>query len=48
MSMKKITDDVKGFLDKNSKIKSLLVICLVLIFILIASLLGKAQADKKE
>ena len=36
MSMKKITDDVKGFLDKNSKIKSLLVICLVLIFILIA------------
>lgn len=36
MSMKKITDDVKDFLDKNSKLKNLIVICLVLVFILIA------------
>ncbi|WP_294402028.1 stage III sporulation protein AG [uncultured Clostridium sp.] len=36
MSMKKITDDVKDFLDKNSKLKNLIVICLILVFILIA------------
>lgn len=36
MSMKKITDDIKDFLENNSKIKNLIVICLVLVFILIA------------
>lgn len=36
MSMKKITDNIKDFLEKNSKIKKLIVICLVLVFILIA------------
>lgn len=36
MSMKKVTDDVKGFFEKNNKIKNLIVICLVLVFILIA------------
>ncbi|WP_294156668.1 stage III sporulation protein AG [uncultured Clostridium sp.] len=36
MSMKKITDDVKDFFDKNSKLKNLIVICLILVFILIA------------
>lgn len=36
MSMKKITEDIKDFLKKNGKIKNLIVICLVLMFILIA------------
>lgn len=36
MSMKNVTDDVKDFLEKNSKIKNLIVICLILVFILIA------------
>lgn len=36
MSMKKATDDVKGFFEKNNKIKNLIVICLVLVFILIS------------
>ena len=36
MSMKKITDDVKDFFAKNGKLKNLIVICLILVFILIA------------
>ncbi|WP_294376301.1 stage III sporulation protein AG [uncultured Clostridium sp.] len=36
MNIKKLIDDIKDFFEKNSKIKRLSVICLVLVFILIA------------
>ena len=36
MSKKDFTDSVKDFFNRNSKIKNLIVICLVLVFVLIA------------
>ena len=36
MSKKDFTDSVKDFFNRNSKIKNLMVICLVLVFVLIA------------
>lgn len=36
MGMKKFTDDIKEFLEKNNKMKNLIVICLVLVFVLIS------------
>ena len=44
MNMKKITDDIKDFFEKNSKIKNLSLICLVLMFVLIVmNVLGNSN-----
>lgn len=44
MDMKKITDDIKDFFEKNSKIKNLSLICLVLTFVLIVmNVLGSSN-----
>ena len=44
MNMKKITDDIKDFFEKNSKIKNLSLICLVFTFVLIVmNVLGSSN-----
>ena len=44
MDMKKITDDIKDFFEKNSKIKNLSLICLVFTFVLIVmNVLGSSN-----